>query len=141
MVTRGWCRWGGGLGRIGLGQGRMWLGLAVVLALALAGQGICAAAEAKYGGMLNATSLEEAPPSFSIHEEATVAAVWPVMHCYNNLVLYRSSEEAGKRGDHHRGVGGEVSLARSSWEGTQIRRTMACFNFERLSIFLCRLIW
>ena len=97
MVTRQGCRWGGGPGRIDLGQGRVWLGLAVALTLALAGQGICAAAEAKYGGRLNAT-LEEAPPSFSIHEEATAAAVWPVMPCYNNLVLFdplKKQESAG----------------------------------------------
>ncbi len=41
----------------------------------------------KSGGILNAT-LIEAPPSFSIHEEATVGAVWPVMPCYSNLVLF-----------------------------------------------------
>ncbi len=66
-----------------------WLlrGLAAPLMLALSAQGISAAAEPKSGGLLNAT-LEEAPPSFSIHEEATAAAVWPVMPCYNNLVLF-----------------------------------------------------
>jgi peptide/nickel transport system substrate-binding protein len=41
----------------------------------------------KSGGVLNAT-LSEPPPSLSIHEEATVAAVWPMMPCYSNLVLF-----------------------------------------------------
>src|SRR5438552_4226028 len=41
----------------------------------------------KAGGILNATLLE-APPSFSIHDETTISAVWPMMPCYNNLVLF-----------------------------------------------------
>ncbi|HXZ44699.1 MAG TPA: ABC transporter substrate-binding protein, partial [archaeon] len=65
----------------------LWLGLAAPLMLALNAQAISGAAEPRSGGLLNAT-LEEAPPSFSIHEEATAAAVWPVMPCYNNLVLF-----------------------------------------------------
>jgi peptide/nickel transport system substrate-binding protein len=39
------------------------------------------------GGILNAT-LIESPPSFSIHDEATIGATWPVMPCYNNLVWF-----------------------------------------------------
>jgi peptide/nickel transport system substrate-binding protein len=46
-----------------------------------------AAQTAKSGGVLNAT-LIEAPPSFSIHEEVTISTVWPMMPCYNNLVLF-----------------------------------------------------
>src|SRR5215831_9488700 len=46
------------------------------------------AAEApKAGGILNAT-LIEAPPSFSILDETTISAVWPMMPCYSNLVLF-----------------------------------------------------
>jgi peptide/nickel transport system substrate-binding protein len=45
------------------------------------------AAEPKRGGILNAMH-REAPPSFSIHEEATISTVWPLMPCYNNLVLF-----------------------------------------------------
>ena len=41
----------------------------------------------KAGGILNAT-LIEAPPSFSIHDETTISAVWPMMPCYNNLLLF-----------------------------------------------------
>ena len=41
----------------------------------------------KADGILSAT-LIEAPPSFSIHEEATISTVWPMMPCYNNLVLF-----------------------------------------------------
>jgi len=32
--------------------------------------------------------LREDPPSLSIHEEATIATNWPMMPCYNNLVLF-----------------------------------------------------
>jgi hypothetical protein len=46
-----------------------------------------AAQTPKSGGVLNAT-LIEAPPSFSIHEEVTISTVWPMMPCYNNLVLF-----------------------------------------------------
>ena len=46
-----------------------------------------AAQTPKSGGVLNAT-LIEAPPSFSIHEEVTISTVWPMMSCYNNLVLF-----------------------------------------------------
>ena len=41
----------------------------------------------KAGGILNAT-LIEAPPSFSIHDETTISAVWPMMPCYSNLMLF-----------------------------------------------------
>src|SRR5438309_6141608 len=41
----------------------------------------------KAGGILNAT-LIEAPPSFSIHDETTISAVWPMMPCYSNLLLF-----------------------------------------------------
>ena len=49
--------------------------------------GPAGAQAAKTGGTLIAT-LNEAPPSFSIHEEATIGTVWPMMPCYNNLVLF-----------------------------------------------------
>ncbi|MBI2001106.1 MAG: ABC transporter substrate-binding protein [candidate division NC10 bacterium] len=65
----------------------MALVFATALILVLVGSMARAASEPKYGGVLNAT-LSEPPPSFSIHEEATVAAVWPMMPCYNNLVLF-----------------------------------------------------
>jgi hypothetical protein len=32
-------------------------------------------------------TLIEAPPSFSIHDETTISAVWPMMPCYSNLML------------------------------------------------------
>ena len=34
----------------------------------------------KAGGILIAT-LNEAPPSFSLHDETTIGAVWPAMPC------------------------------------------------------------
>jgi len=62
--------------------------LVVCVVLALLPVAAAESAQApKAGGILNAT-LIEAPPSFSIHEEATIGAVWPVMPCYNNLVLF-----------------------------------------------------
>jgi len=64
-----------------------WLGAIALLAWVLSGATASAASEPKYGGILNATQSDP-PPSLSIHEEATVAAVWPMMPCYNNLVLF-----------------------------------------------------
>ncbi len=58
-----------------------------ILVFALFNASAWAASEPKYGGVLNATQ-SDLPPSLSIHEEATVAAVWPMMPCYNNLVLF-----------------------------------------------------
>jgi peptide/nickel transport system substrate-binding protein len=87
MITRRWNQEAYILSRIVLRYRWLLLGLATSLTLALSVRGVSTAAEPKYGGLLNAT-LEEAPPSFSIHEEATGAAVWPVMPCYNNLVLF-----------------------------------------------------
>jgi peptide/nickel transport system substrate-binding protein len=65
----------------------MALVFATALILVLVGSMARAASAPKSGGVLNAT-LSEPPPSFSIHEEATVASVWPMMPCYNNLVLF-----------------------------------------------------
>ena len=63
-------------------------GLTIFALLSVLFIGAASAAQApKPGGVLNAT-LIEAPPSFSIHEEATIGAVWPAMPCYNNLVLF-----------------------------------------------------
>lgn len=39
---------------------------------------VWAASEPKSGGVLTATQSDP-PPSLNIHEEATVAAVWPMM--------------------------------------------------------------
>ncbi|HWU39225.1 MAG TPA: hypothetical protein VN203_16395, partial [Candidatus Acidoferrum sp.] len=64
-----------------------WWATGLALAFGLATSLTSAASEPKYGGVLNAP-LEETPPSLSIHEEATVGAVWPMMPCYNNLVLF-----------------------------------------------------
>jgi len=61
-------------------------GIVVAMLLGLP-QDAAKAAEPKRGGILRAT-LREAPPSFSIHEEATISTVWPMMPCYNNLVLF-----------------------------------------------------
>ena len=62
----------------------LWLLCAAALLLV---SGPAAAQTPKRGGTLMAT-LSEVPPSFSIHEEATIGTVWPMMPCYNNLVLF-----------------------------------------------------
>ena len=41
----------------------------------------------KYGGILKAVHREN-PPNLSIHDNATVSTVWPMMPVYSNLVLY-----------------------------------------------------
>ena len=69
------------------GRQILWWGMGLILVFLLASSVAYAASEPKYGGVLNAP-LEETPPSLSIHEEATVGAVWPMMPCYNNLVLF-----------------------------------------------------
>src|SRR5574337_1792594 len=63
------------------------LGILVTLFVALISIRAWGSTEPKYGGVLNATQ-NDLPPSLSIHEEATVASVCPMMPCYNNLVLF-----------------------------------------------------
>jgi peptide/nickel transport system substrate-binding protein len=43
---------------------------------------------AKSGGVLTLTQREDLPQGFAIHETATISSVWPVMPCFNNLVLF-----------------------------------------------------
>ncbi len=62
------------------------LAILLTLIIAFGGTG-WAASTPKYGGVLTATE-SDTPPSLSIHEEATIATVWPMMPCYNNLVLF-----------------------------------------------------
>jgi peptide/nickel transport system substrate-binding protein len=62
------------------------------LTIAVAGSSaLGAAAPPKTGGVLNAMHRED-PPSLSIHEEATISTNWPMMPCYNNLVLFDPSK-------------------------------------------------
>jgi peptide/nickel transport system substrate-binding protein len=42
----------------------------------------------KRGGVLMAMHREDLAQGFSIHETATVSTSWPVMPCFNNLVLF-----------------------------------------------------
>lgn len=63
------------------------LGILVSLVVVFCGADAWAASAPKYGGVLTATE-SDTPPSLSIHEEATIATVWPMMPCYNNLVLF-----------------------------------------------------
>jgi peptide/nickel transport system substrate-binding protein len=64
------------------------LWLSGALLLVLAAPAVWGASPApKAGGVLNAMHRED-PPSFSIHEEATISTVWPAMPCYSNLVLF-----------------------------------------------------
>ncbi len=64
-------------------------GLAIVLAgtAAPAATRGAGGATPKSGGVLN-LMVGETIPSMSIHEEATIVTVWPMMPCYNNLVLF-----------------------------------------------------
>ncbi len=87
MRMRGWHRREGGTQRVALallGEVLWGLGIAVIVLNSAVAWG---ASEPKYGGILNATQ-SDLPPSLSIHEEGTVAAVWPMMPCYNNLILF-----------------------------------------------------
>ena len=87
MWTKRWQRREVTSDRVRVRGARKWLGAIALLAWLLIGATAQAASEPKYGGILNATQSDP-PPSLSIHEEATVAAVWPMMPCYNNLVLF-----------------------------------------------------
>lgn len=64
-------------------------------------------ASPKPGGILSATQSDP-PPSLSIHEEGTVATVWPMMPCYNNLVLF----DPLKRAENEQTLIGELA---ESW--------------------------
>jgi len=66
---------------------RIWTFVVCGILTLLPGSAADSAQTPKSGGVLNAT-LIEAPPSFSIHDETTISAVWPTMPCYNNLVLF-----------------------------------------------------
>jgi peptide/nickel transport system substrate-binding protein len=63
------------------------LGCAAVTLLALLALPSLAYA-AKPGGVLTLTQREDLPQGFAIHETATISSVWPVMPCFNNLVLF-----------------------------------------------------
>ncbi len=65
---------------------RLWLG-SLLACVGVVSSGWAASTAPKAGGVLNAM-LREDPPSLSIHEEATIATNWPMMSCYNNLVLF-----------------------------------------------------
>jgi peptide/nickel transport system substrate-binding protein len=84
---RDWHRRNAGIRRKGRAALGWSLRVLAVTALALTSVTAWAASQPKHGGVLNATQSDP-PPSLSIHEEATVAAVWPMMPCYNNLVLF-----------------------------------------------------
>jgi len=62
------------------------LGALLVCALGI-GSAWGATVAPKAGGVLNAMHRED-PPSLSIIEEATISTNWPMMPCYNNLVLF-----------------------------------------------------
>ncbi len=72
--------------RLFLKWGRVVLKVLLVWAL-VTSAGWAASPVPKVGGVLNAMHRED-PPSLSIHEEATISTNWPMMPCYNNLVLF-----------------------------------------------------
>jgi peptide/nickel transport system substrate-binding protein len=51
-----------------------------------------AAAAQKSGGILNISHFDS-PASMSLHEEATAAALRPMMGVFNNLVVYRQATQ------------------------------------------------
>jgi peptide/nickel transport system substrate-binding protein len=53
-----------------------------------------AAVAQKPGGTLNISHFDS-PASVSLHEEATAAAVRPMMGVFNNLVMYRQDVAQG----------------------------------------------
>ncbi len=63
------------------------LALAALTVLAGAAGAAAASPAPKHGGILNVMQRESLP-SMSIHEEATISTVWPMMPCYNNLVMF-----------------------------------------------------
>jgi peptide/nickel transport system substrate-binding protein len=66
--------------------------LCVRTGLVLVGLAIAVPAVAqKSGGILRVTH-RDSPASMSIHEEATVSAVAPIMAVFNNLVMYKQDE-------------------------------------------------
>jgi hypothetical protein len=67
------------------------LGLAALVALALAAGPAGFADAAKRGGVL-ASVLIENPPGLLIHESATVSTVWPMSPFYSNLVLFNPAK-------------------------------------------------
>src|SRR5512132_1561707 len=63
--------------------------LAFVLLLGVgAGDPARAADTPKRGGVLVGVLPEDLPTGFSIHEAATISAVWPLSPCYSNLVIF-----------------------------------------------------
>src|SRR5713226_1842037 len=69
-------------------RGGQWGVLALFLSIVVTATVSTAATPSpKRGGILNAMHRED-PPSLSIHEEATISTNWPMMPCYNNLVLF-----------------------------------------------------
>ncbi len=63
-------------------------GLAIVVVVAGLGVPPAFTQTPKSGGVLNVMQREDLPQGFSIHETATISSVWPVMPCFNNLVLF-----------------------------------------------------
>ena len=63
------------------------VGVVVALGLALL-PSVAPGQTPKPGGTLNITQREDLPQGFAIHETSTISSVWPVMPCFNNLVLF-----------------------------------------------------
>ncbi|MBI4641361.1 MAG: hypothetical protein HY731_11740 [Candidatus Tectomicrobia bacterium] len=72
---------------MGKGKSALFIIIGVIVLLLVVSSTVQVKSAVKYGGWLNATHRED-PPSLSIHEESTISTVWPMMPCYNNLVLF-----------------------------------------------------
>src|SRR5437763_6415084 len=62
--------------------------VALTAVAAMAAPAAAPSPNGKRGGVMLAMHREDLAQGFSIHETATVSTSWPVMPCFNNLVLF-----------------------------------------------------
>ena len=85
--------------------------LTAVAAVLTAMGGPAAALAQKQGGILRLSHFDS-PASMSILEEATRAAEQPMMHVFNNLVMYQAGCAAKQPAIDHPGSGDELVVER-----------------------------
>ena len=88
---------------------RFWiLSLAISASLGLA---VGPATAQQSGGILKFFH-RDSPASMSIHEEATISTVAPMMGVFNNLVLFKQDERQNCAGIHPAGTGRKLVVGR-----------------------------
>src|SRR5215469_8456284 len=88
---------------------RFWtLSLAISAVLGLA---VGPATAQQAGGILKFFH-RDSPASMSIHEEATISTVAPMMGVFNNLVLFQTGREAESAGIHPAGTSRKLVVGR-----------------------------